>query len=695
MPFDNTEPHGTHVAGIAAGDAGTTAPAGPDHPATTGLSGVAPKAWIGNYRVFTVPTPLGHEANTPEIVAAFESAVEDGMNVINFSGGGPQTDPANDAMYETIHNTVLAGVTPVIAAGNDREDFGFGTAGSPGSAPDAITAAAVSNSHVFAPALSVQGGPPNLGAVPIQGNGTKFPGGWSTLNQTLVDAGSVVGTDGKPVDPYLCGTAAEPNSSAGTLPAGSLNGKIVLLLRGNCTFSSKAQRAQRAGAAGMIFVDNRPGEANPIPLLLPLPVGMISDLDGKLMRAYMAQNGGRASIRVSSSIQEIPTGRAGVITSFSSAGPTAFGYDLKPDIAAPGLDVLSSTPPRTTGSTFAVFAGTSMATPHIAGAAAVLVERHPNWAPWQIKSALMSTAGAAWGDTARTQEASVLLEGAGLADVGAADDPKVFTAPQSLSFERIDVSTGAQVRSMLLMASDAGDGAGTWSLAVAPQSQTAGVDHRRPAAALPRTRGRRRGAGDRPRRGGRCDGLEQRLHHAQQRRSHPSRPVLVLRRTAGTAHGHAGPAEEDPDRQHGGRPEQGGHLLLSVCAVRPCAHVHRPGDERGRRRASLLDVDRPAGRELRRLGPRRDAGLARRSVRARLAGRERRAGLRRDPDRRERPDLRRGPRRRRSRRAVPTAAALLHRRRLARRSRSPTGRSRARTSSTRGSTTSRPPPCAS
>ncbi len=68
-------------------------------PAVTGLSGVAPKAWIGNYRVFTVPTPLGHEADTPEIVEAFEAPSTDGMNVINFSGGGPQTDPANDAMY--------------------------------------------------------------------------------------------------------------------------------------------------------------------------------------------------------------------------------------------------------------------------------------------------------------------------------------------------------------------------------------------------------------------------------------------------------------------------------------------------------------------------------------------------------------------------------------------------------------------
>jgi hypothetical protein len=76
LPVDpETSFHGTHVAGIAAGDSGTTAPAGADHPRTTGLSGVAPRAWLGNYRVFTVPTPLGRVADTPEIVAAFEAAV--------------------------------------------------------------------------------------------------------------------------------------------------------------------------------------------------------------------------------------------------------------------------------------------------------------------------------------------------------------------------------------------------------------------------------------------------------------------------------------------------------------------------------------------------------------------------------------------------------------------------------------------
>jgi subtilisin family serine protease len=422
-----------------------------------------------------VPTPLGHQADTPEIVKAFESAVADGMNVINFSGGGPQTDPANDAMYETIHNVALAGVVPVIAAGNDRDDYGLGTAGTPGTAPDAIAVAATSNSHVFAPTLSVTGAPPSLGAIPLQTGGLKLPSAWSTLDQTIVDAGTIMGTDGKPVDPYLCGSPADPNNTRGTIPKNAVKGKILLAYRGTCTFISKSQRASLGGAIGLVLIDNRFGEANPIPLQLLQPAGMISDLDGRHMRAYLDANGGQGTIRVSPGIQEIQTGRSGVITSFSSAGPTDFDHLLKPDISAPGLDVLSSTPPLTTGSTFSVFAGTSMATPHVAGAAALLVQRHPAWSAYQIKSALMSTAGPAWGDTLRTQEAPVLLEGAGLTNVQAADDPKIFTDPQSLSFQRVDITSGAQRKAMLLTLTDAGDGAGNWTVSIAPQAQSSGV----------------------------------------------------------------------------------------------------------------------------------------------------------------------------------------------------------------------------
>jgi minor extracellular serine protease Vpr len=469
--------HGTHVAGIAAGVAGTTAPAGADHPVVPGLSGVAPRAWIGNYRVFNVPTPIGHVANTPEIVAAFEQAVRDGMDVVNFSGGGPQSEPANDAMMETIRNVAAAGVVPVIAAGNDRDDFGRGTAGSPGTAPDAISVAAVSNVHVFGSPLDVTGAgaPGYLRGIPFRpAGGQAVPGAWATSDQPIVDIGTIVGTDGRPVDRLLCGPPSDLNAGPSTLPNGSLSGLVAVVSRGTCTFVSKADRARAAGATGIVIVDNRAGEANGIPIALAVPGGMISDLDGARLRAYLAGTGGRTTIRVGRELLELNTGRGGTVTSFSSGGPTAFGHDLKPDVAAPGGNILSATLPRA-GGPFAVFDGTSMATPHVAGAAALLVQRHPEWTPQQVKSALMATAGSAWGDTAQTAEAAVVLQGAGMVDLRGADDPKLFTTPASLSFDDLDVTRGTTSDGQLVQIRDAGDGAGTWQVELQPQSALGGT----------------------------------------------------------------------------------------------------------------------------------------------------------------------------------------------------------------------------
>jgi minor extracellular serine protease Vpr len=466
--------HGTHVAGIAAGNAGTTAPADSTHPRVTGLSGVAPKAWLGNYRVFTVPTPIGHIANTPEIVAAFEAAVKDGMDVINFSGGGAQVNPAHDAMIATIRNAAAAGVVSVIAAGNDRDEFGHGSTGSPGTAPDAISVAAVSNTHVFAPALDVTapGAPDFLRGIPFLANGTAAPAQWASADQTLVDVASIVGTDGKPIDPHLCGPPGRLDSTDGTLPPHSLDGSIALVQRGLCPFVTKSDQAKAAGAIGIVVADNRAGEASPIPAQLSLRGGMIADLDGERLRAFLAARGGRTTIRVGRAPLELETGRSGVITSFSSAGPTAFGHDLKPDVAAPGGQILSSTLPRVAPSGFAVLDGTSMATPHVAGAAALLLQLHRGWTPEQVKSALVSTAGPAWGDTARTREAAVTLEGGGLVALPRATDPQLFTAPVSVSFD--DVAPGAS-DSRLVRVADAGGGAATWQVELVPQAATAGA----------------------------------------------------------------------------------------------------------------------------------------------------------------------------------------------------------------------------
>jgi subtilisin family serine protease len=476
--------HGTHVAGIAAGSEGTTAPAGQDHPTTAGLTGVAPRAQVGNYRVFNVPTPAGHVGNTPEIVAAFESAVTDGMDVINFSGGGPQTDPNTDALVEAVRNVAAAGVVPVISAGNDRDDYGFGTAGSPGTAPDAIAVAALSNEHVFAPALVVTapGAPDLLKRVPfMRAAAPNTPAAWGSADHQLVDVGTIVGTNGQPVPRNLCGPPGNLDGGPTPLPAGSLNGAIALVSRGTCTFALKANRVKAAGGVGIVVVDNRSGEANGIPIELSVPGGMISDLDGTALRAYVAGTGGRTGVRIGRDYQELVTGRSGVVTSFSSAGLTAYGHLLKPDVAAPGGQILSSTL-KFAGGPFAVFDGTSMAAPHVTGSVALLLQRHRGWTPGQVKSALVASAATAWGDTARTAEAPVLTAGAGMVDLVAANDPKVFTDPTSLSYSDLNVTRGQASRSLLVTVSDAGDGAGVWSVEVHAQAQPTGVEIVAPGA---------------------------------------------------------------------------------------------------------------------------------------------------------------------------------------------------------------------
>ena len=481
LPIDRAASfHATHVAGIAAGDAGTCSPGGRDHPPTCGLSGVAPRAWIGNYRVFNVPTPIGHIANTPEIAAAFEFAVRDGMDVINFSGGGAETEPANDAMIDVIRNVTAAGVVPVISAGNDRDQFGMGSVGSPGSAPDAISVAAVSNTHVFAPTLSVRAAdaPGALRSIAIAGaGGSRFPNFFAFTGHRLVDVGALIAANGNAIDRRLCGPEEDTNNpDKSQLRAGSLDGDIALASRGHCTFISKAIRAARAGAIGLVVVDNRAGGPDDIPIELPLPAGMISDLDGAQLRAYLNATGGAAVVTIGNAVERVETGRSGIVTSFSSGGPTAFAHLLKPDVSAPGGQILSSTLPEFTGgSPFAVFDGTSMAAPHVSGAAALLLQLHPGWSPQQIKSALISTAGPAWGDTARTQEAAVTLEGGGLVNLPRAARPLVLTEPASLSFQDLDVNHRSDSRALLVRVTDAGDGAGTWNVQLVPQATSSGA----------------------------------------------------------------------------------------------------------------------------------------------------------------------------------------------------------------------------
>jgi subtilisin family serine protease len=155
-PFDpvNSD-HATHVSGIAAGDHATTATF---NGAKLAISGIAPAAYLGNYKVLTVPTDdFGLDGNSPEIAAGIEAAVKDGMDVINLSLGEPEVEPTRDIVVKAIDAAADAGVIPVVAAGNSFGEAGRGGIGSPGNAPEAITVAASTEGGADGPADVIAG----------------------------------------------------------------------------------------------------------------------------------------------------------------------------------------------------------------------------------------------------------------------------------------------------------------------------------------------------------------------------------------------------------------------------------------------------------------------------------------------------------------------------------------------------------
>ncbi len=301
-----------------------------------------------------------------------------------------------------------------------------------------------------------------------------------------------MGTDGKPVD-ATSAAVDDPERRHGHAPEGLADRAR------SCSSPAASARSRRrptaptsAGAAGIILVDNRFGEANAIPVQLADPGG-----HGRRPRrcATSAPTWRRTAARrrsaSSSGIQEIQTGPSGVIASFSSAGPTDFGCDAeaghrrtgprRPLVDAAADDRLDLLGLRR----------------HVDGDAArrraprhCSSQQHPRWAPWQVKSALMSTAGPAWQNTARTQEATVLLEGAGLANVARRERPEDLHRPAVAVVREGRRRRRRQRKAMLLSVSDAGGGAGTGTSRSSRRSRRLGVADRR--AGDRRRRARRR-----------------------------------------------------------------------------------------------------------------------------------------------------------------------------------------------------------
>ena len=426
--------HGTAVASTAAGNTNT---------GSVTFSGMAPKAWVGNYKIWGSPSV---NENPPEDVwiAALNDAVADGMDVISMSSGGAALTgaldpgaacgaPANTPcdLLATAFENAAKTVVVVVAAGNvDYSGIpfypAFNTISSPATAPSVIAVGATTNSHAMGPSVKVLGSgvPSNLVNIPaIPSDAFFYPSAFGANTAPLVDAATAG-------DAFACKALAP----------GSLNGAFALVQvgptgTGTCDFDTKAGNAQDAGAIGMIlFMSADSPPLTPVPFAIEftfsffMPVVGLSNVDGVALKNYLAAHPGLsvsidvAGVEVdintySQSVKFSPPVVANQLASYSSFGPNAGDGAIKPEIVATGgLDGYLTPDPNDAGYLFAYSGmymaaqkydpmgflysdngyaaadGTSFATPIVAGAAALVKQAHPNYTAAQIKSALVNTA---------------------------------------------------------------------------------------------------------------------------------------------------------------------------------------------------------------------------------------------------------------------------------------------------------------
>ncbi|NOK58825.1 MAG: hypothetical protein GFH27_549301n147 [Chloroflexi bacterium AL-W] len=368
-PLDNPSPadddsHGSHVGSTAAGNVVESSINGID---TGTLAGVAPHANVIAYDGCNTTAGCPGAA----LVASIDQAVEDGVDVINYSIGGGSNDPWINPTAVAFRNAFAAGVFSATSAGNsgpDRE-----TLGSPANAPWIMSVAASTHDRAFVNGLTdLTGGT----AAPSDISGKGFSG---SLGET-----SIVYAGAAPYNNPLCEPFAD-----GT----DLSDLIVVCDRGALGRVAKAVNVAASGGAGYVLANDEESGTSLNGDIYPIPGVHITFDDGVLLKEWLA-SGANHTAQIQGATKEISDDFGDIVAAFSSRGPDATLPDiLKPDVAAPGVDILAAVLNTDAAeSEYGFLSGTSMASPHAAGAAALVQQMHPDWSVAEVQSALMTTA---------------------------------------------------------------------------------------------------------------------------------------------------------------------------------------------------------------------------------------------------------------------------------------------------------------
>lgn len=373
LPWEYNSPrdfggHGTHTASTSGGNAGVRATG--EAAVFGSTSGIAPRARISAYKVCW-QTPTGGSCFSTDSVAAIDRAVADGVDVLNFSISGSQTN-FRDSVEIAFLYAADAGVFVAASAGNSGPTTS--TVAHPG--PWLTTVAAGTHNRN------------GEGSVTL-GNGASYSGAsvaTAVGPAPLIDstAAGLAGAD--PTQVALCYSSADGGN---VLDPTKVAGKIVVCQRGVTARVNKSLAVKEAGGVGMVLFNSPDSSLNAD--FHFVPTVHVSLASGNAIKAYAATPGATASISQATIVYNVP---APLTASFSSRGPLRAGSGdiLKPDLIAPGQDILAGVaPPGNSGRLFDLYSGTSMSSPHVAGLGALMKEEHPNWSPMMIKSALMTT----------------------------------------------------------------------------------------------------------------------------------------------------------------------------------------------------------------------------------------------------------------------------------------------------------------